>query len=456
MLQFLKNILHRLLGKDLDDKIRSYFLKGSFKSLFLQSALSLLTFLTTIVVAQLTGDKGFGIYSLVFTWVSIVSVAATMGLDDLVLKQLPILASKNDEKGIKSIIGWAHKRAIMAGFVVTVMYVLLTYYSGIPGLSDYAEFHYWGALSIPFFVLMHLNQASMRGLGKLGQGQLAEKVVQPLFFLLLLLFVFILGWKITDREAIIFRALSFTVAALLAFWLLYKTIRKYISEKVAPEKGKLWLKSCVFFTLSSLLYIINTRIDIVFLGIYQIAPEQIAYYNVALKFSDIALIPFLVVCTVTTPMFSSLYHQGKLKDLQLLYTKVTRLTTFIISIILILFIALGPWLLTWYGKSFQAGYPVLVLLCFTKFVHVFVGPAGYLLAMIGQERAVTKALLISVLITIILQIILVPLFEIMGAAYATLGGLFVFDIVVGWVAYKKTGILVTAIGKFLSKQTRNP
>ena len=452
MLSFFKNILHRLLGEEMDGKIRSYFLKGSFKSLFLQTALSLLTFLTTIVVAQLTGDKGFGIYSLVFTWVSIVSVAATMGLDDLVLKQLPILDSKNDGPGISAIVRWTHHKALIAGLTIAAAYMLLTRYSGIPGLSDYAEFHYWGALSIPFFVLMHLNQASMRGLGKLGQGQVAEKVIQPLFFLILLVVVFICGVTITDREAIIFRAGSFTIAALIAFLLLYRVTSKFPKTKIDRTNHKIWLKSCFYFMVSSLLYTINTRIDIVFLGIYQIEPEQIAYYNVALKFSDIALIPFLVVCTVTTPMFSSLYHQGKIKELQIFYTRITALSTILITFILISFIALGPWLLTWYGKSFQAGYPVLVLLCITKFV----GPAAYLLAMVGQEKAVMKALFISVLFTIILQIILVPLFEIMGAAYATLGGLFVFDVVVGWIAYKKTGILVTAIGKFISKQTKNP
>jgi O-antigen/teichoic acid export membrane protein len=449
LIKFFQAWMHQLLGEELDAKIRDYFLKGSFQSLFLQAGLSILTFLTTIVVARLTGDEGFGIYSLVFTWISVISVGAVMGLDDLALKLFPIYKAKNDHARIKGLFNWTQKYAIVFSLLITALYLGLVNFTKIPGLYNYAVYHNWAALSIPFFVLMHLHQASLRGLAKLGQGQWAEKIVQPLFFLLLLLIAYIIGATVSDKEAIIFRAISFVVAAIVALILTYRYLSKILKgvKSILPDARKN-LKSCFFFMLSSLLYMLNTRMDILFLGVFEVPVEQIAYYNVALKFSDIALIPFLVICTVTTPMFSSLFHQGKLKELQHFYTKTTRLTAVLITVILLIFVAFGPWFLSWYGSSFTSGYSVLLLLSAAKFIHVFMGPVAYLLAMTEQEKAVSFALIISVSLTIILQIILIPIYEIEGAAWASLIGLIIFEIILAWLAYKRTGIIVSAIGNF--------
>lgn len=440
--------MHRLLGEELDAKIRDYFLKGSFQSFFLQAGLSLLTFLSTIVVARLTGDEGFGIYSLVFTWVSVVSVAATMGMDDLALKLFPIYSAQKDLARSKGLLAWTQKYALLFSLLITLLYLGLVNFTKIPGLYNYAVYHNWAAISIPFFVLMHLHQASLRGLGKIGKGQWAEKLVQPLFFLLLLIVAYWTGVAVSDKEAIIFRASSFIIATAVAIYLSYRIFHKQWKNisAISPQ-GRSNIKSCFFFMLSSLLYILNTRMDILFLGMYELPAEQIAYYNVALKFSDIALIPFMVICTVTTPMFSSLFHQGKLKALQSFYTKTTRITTILITMVLLIFITFGPWFLSWYGQSFKVAYPVLVLLCGAKFLHVFMGPVGYLLSMIGEEKAVTIALVVSVSLTAVLQIILIPRFEILGAAWASLIGLLAFELILAWVSYRRTGIWVSSIGR---------
>jgi O-antigen/teichoic acid export membrane protein len=442
--------LHKILGNELDAKIKQAFLKGSLSSLFLQASLSILTFLITIVVARLTGDKGFGIYTLVFTWVTIVSAAAVFGLDDLALRQMPLYKANEDKSQAKAFLIWGNKAVLFSGLISAIIFSLAAFFLPISGLSEYSEYHFYAALSIPFFVIMHFNQAALRGWGKLGSGQIVEKILQPLFFLGVLFFVYLLGNQIDDFSAIVFRTVSFFLAAAAALYLVYKKLNIIFIKSSTSLNAKHWRKTCFYFMLSTLLYSINTRIDIVFLGIFEIEPEKIAYYNVALKFSDIALIPYLVICTVSTPMFSSLYHQNRKEELQAFYTKITRISALLIALIITVFIALGPWFLSWYGTSFKAGFTVLVLLCITKLVHVFIGPANYLLSMIGQERAVTKALILSVIINIFLQFLLIPPFGIEGAAFATLGGLLFFDISLAFSAYFSSGLWVSVFGKFKS------
>jgi len=442
----LTNILFRLLGKGLDEKVKQYFVSGAYKTLLLQAAITIITFLTALLIARVTGDKGFGVYTTVFTWVSIISVGATLGLDDLLLKLLPFYKQKKQEKHISGLLYWTNVRGIVFGLICAVILLLFAHFSSINGLYQYADYYSWAVWTIPFFVVMHVNQAALRGVKQLGKGQLAEKFVQPIAFFLLLVIIYGLQSSLTDEHAIAARTISFLIAAIVALYLLWYNMQPYLKAEEPVYAPKIWWQSCKYFALTSLLYMFNTRMDIVFLSLYDIAEEDIAYYNAAQKLSDLALIPFAILYTVTMPMFAELFAQDKKKELQAFFTKTARIAFFLIMIILVFLVLLGKWLLGWFGTSFVVGYDLLLIFCVTKFIHIFVGPVNYLMMVTNLEKEATWALVVSVMVTIGLNIYWIPLYESNGAAYASLVGLLVFELLVSWITYRKSGIVPTIIG----------
>lgn len=454
-MSFFQERIKQLLGAELDAKIKAYVLSGAYKSLFLQAGIALLTFFTALFIARITGDKGFGIYTTVFTWISILSVGATLGLDDLVLKHLPAYQVQQAFGKIKGILLWSNLWGLLSSLFVVVVFLAIVHSNWVPSLSQYASYYTWAAWVIPLFVIMHVNQASLRGLQQIGRGQIAEKLVQPAgFFLLLLVWYLWNQYQLDDAHAIVARTGSFVLTALVAWALVIPVLKKYWSEKAAYERQQ-WKISSRYFALTSLLYIINTRIDIVLLDLHQIEEAEIAYYNAALKLSDMAMIPFVVLYTVAAPMFSTLYTQKKTKELQQFFTQTTFIAFVVVSLVLLGLIVLGPWVLSWFGERFRAGYPVLCMMCLIKLVHVFVGPINYLLMMVNLERIATWVLLVSVLVTIGLHLWWIPLYGIMGAATATLLGLLVFEIGLCWVAVTQAGIIPTILaGKWKSKETK--
>ncbi|MBL4648750.1 MAG: oligosaccharide flippase family protein [Aureispira sp.] len=455
MFKYINVILEQMLGEELDAKIKHYFLTGAYKSIVMQGSIALLTFFTALFIARVTGDTGFGIYTTVFTWISIVSVGATLGLDDLVLKKLPIHKENKSASKIRGILSWSNWLGLSFGLLCAIVLLLLANFSGIETLNRYADYFFWAAWVIPLLVLMHINQAALRGLHLFGWGQFAEKFVQPFsFFFLLLLFYGIQNYELTDEYAILARTISFLITAIVALFLLFKFTSDYKKEKASYEI-KYWWGSCRYFAITSLLYIVNTRIDIIFLSLYQIPEAEIGYYNAALKLSDMALIPFAVLYTVTAPMFSSLYAKNKMEELQIFFTKTTRLACLIITIILLFLAFGGEWVLGLFGENFKAGYSILLILCVTKFVHVFVGPVNYLLMMVNLEKEAAWVLLASVLLTMGLHTIWIPLYGIEGAGYATLIGLLLFEFLVSWLAYKKAGIVPTVLGRFFFRKDKS-
>ena len=202
IIPLLNKILFYLLGKELDDKIKTYFISGAYKSAFLQGAIALLTILTSLFIARATGDKGFGVYTTVFTWISIISVGATLGLDDLLLKKLPVYSLNNSFSKIKGILSWSNLLGLGFGLFCAALFLLLVNFTSIHGLYEYKQYYFWAAWVIPFFVLMHVNQAALRGLKFLGWGQFAEKLVQPFaFFAFLILAFFLQNFFLTDEHA---------------------------------------------------------------------------------------------------------------------------------------------------------------------------------------------------------------------------------------------------------------
>ena len=180
-------ILHKLLGEQLDQKIRQYFITGAYKSILLQASIAIITFVSALLIAHITGDRGFGIYTTVFTWVSIISVGATLGLDDLVLKQIPIYKQEGKPTKIGTLIKWSNQVGLLIGVLAAISLVLLSEYTSIGGLYQYTVYYQWAAWCIPLFVLMHINQAVLRGQKLMWWGQFAEKLVQPFTFFIFFL-----------------------------------------------------------------------------------------------------------------------------------------------------------------------------------------------------------------------------------------------------------------------------
>ena len=135
-------ILFRLLGKELDDKIKTYFISGAYKSAILQGAIALLTFLTSLFIARVTGDKGFGVYTTVFTWISIIGVGATLGLDDLLLKKLPVYSLNKSFSKIKGILTYANLIGLGFGLFCALLFLLLVNFTSIHGLYEYKQYYF--------------------------------------------------------------------------------------------------------------------------------------------------------------------------------------------------------------------------------------------------------------------------------------------------------------------------
>ncbi len=123
---------------------------------------------------------------------------------------------------------------------------------------------------------------------------------------------------------------------------------------------------------------------------------------------------------IYAPILSQLHGQGKVSEMSHLYRLVSRwLVTFAIPISLI-FLLYPAKVMLLFGPDYVASAPVLVLLTCATFIQAAMGAAGPALSMAGYTRLVLWNSLGAFILNVILNIILIPRYGILGAAWGTM------------------------------------
>lgn len=424
-----KNNLSPILGKFAD----TAFWRNSGWALLMQVVAILLTLGTSLAIARLGGDQEFGVYTLVFTWVMTLGVFAAAGSDDWLVKHIPAFVSANHP--ISSLIYYCTQRVWVFSAATVAIFLLALYIIPIHGLSEYKHFFSLAMIAVPLYGLMHLYSAALRGTQRIKESQIPEKIVKPLTFLVVILAWYGLGKTLDDIALILFNALSFAMGAMVAYGLFLRIRLGKGSTPVPLPKDRGLANKFLFITL---LQVLATRIDILLLGFYMgDKPEQIAYYNVALKYSEFLLMPLVIVNTVTGPTLSKLHAEGRKSEMTRLFVQ-TNYVQAALTVLGGLFLAgLGPWLMAIFGKSFGHGYWVLVIFCVGQVVYSLFGPIGYLMMMSDNEYKLMTAQLFGLLLAVILHVILIPMHGIYGAAIATSIGNVLYQMVITYFAWRK-------------------
>ncbi len=120
------------------------------------------------------------------------------------------------------------------------------------------------------------------------------------------------------------------------------------------------------------------------------------------------------------PITSQLYAQGKIKEIGRTYAVITKwLMSAILPIFLV--ILLFPKTVLWllYSKNYVQAYQALRILAVGFFVHVMLGPNGLTLLAMGETKIITVTGFIGAVLNFMMNMLLIPVMGINGAALAS-------------------------------------
>lgn len=171
-----------------------------------------------------------------------------------------------------------------------------------------------------------------------------------------------------------------------------------------------------------------------------IAIENVAYYTVAVFMATVIIVPFRSMHQITYPLTASLLYQKDMKGLETLYRK-SALNLLILSLGIYLLILLNlDDIYSLLPEAYRGGFKIVLLIGAAKVFDSFLGINSSILY---NSRYFKSLLLMGVglaLAMILLNMWLIPMLGMLGAALATFSAVCGYNLVKLVFVYRKFGI----------------
>jgi len=274
-------------------------------------------------------------------------------------------------------------------------------------------------VALPFWALLQLHGASLRGFERILAGQWVSTVIRPLGFLILLGAAWLFAGGIADASlALRLHILAAGIALAFAFYLLQSQLSRSVPSNAVNSNTAVWVRSALSLAFLVLLNLVPQHAGILMLG-WMRSPEEAGLYKVA--YQTASLIPFglMAVNTAVAPTLAQLYAVGdKAKLRKVMLTASAVATAFALPLVL-LFILRGSWFLGLaFGEAFTESAIALAIITGGQLVNAATGPVGLLLIMSGHENKATLSIGIGSTVNLVLNVALIHIWGVNGAAAA--------------------------------------
>ena len=421
-----------------------FILNHSIFSFVLTSIGTLLLLIQNIIIARFFGDSLFGIFSFTINLFLILSIFAKFGIENLSLKEIPIISSSNQKSKLKGLYYFSYFRTLIFSLLICGFLAPFIYYSNEFNIHFRLSFQF---IAIWFVIRMIVELLSfqLQALNKTISSRFSFQIIPPLISIILLFINEQFNFY-TNTLNLLFKILliGYVVSAILIVIIKKKDLFSPRITKPEYETNKWMFNSYQFMILSGLLLCISKISPLILSMYYPI--EYVGYYTTVINISFLTSFGLSTTNKVLASKLSENYSNNNMKEFQDNLTWGARFGFFISIILTIPLLLFRHHILGLYGENFIQLSEILVILVFGNLINSFCGPVGLSMIMTGKEKIVIKFITVSLLISIALSFILMPKYGLEGLAYANCLGIILWNIMLTIYAKKKYNYRTTILG----------
>jgi O-antigen/teichoic acid export membrane protein len=355
------------------------------------------------------------------------------------MRLAPSYRETGDFKHLRGLIWGVRILALGGGTVVMLLGVL-----GVWLFSDRIEPNfvlpiYLALVCIPLYALTDVQDGIGRGNGWMSVALVPPYVLRPL---LLLASMFV-----ANRAGLPMNAATAAGGAIVATWFaglfqalsINKRVRATIPFVTRETDFSSWLtiSAPLLVILTAELLLQNT--DILVVSRFM-APAEVGIYFAAGKTMALIMFVHYAVGSAVAHKFATLNARGDQDGLRTFVRDSVNWTFWPSLAGALVILVLGMPLLSLFGPQFEAGYPVMFILVIGFLFRSAMGPAEFLLNMLGEQKLCATVLFSAALLNIALNLALVPTYGMIGAATATALSLITAASLNALVVWRRLGI----------------
>jgi O-antigen/teichoic acid export membrane protein len=375
------------------------------------------TYLYSFVLCRTIGVESFGVLTVGLTTINIVSALATLGLNQGIVRFGAVYARDAQKGRLRDVLIKSIGMSLGASIVLSLG--LLAFAQGLANrafhVASLAPVLVMLAATLPLASSRSVFLAATQAFKVTWMLTLVEKLFLPVCTLVLT--AVCVAASLALGAVVMAQLASSALATLLALYLLWRLLPAPWNGRETSVSRATLLKFSLPLSLVALIQFSYERTETVFLGVMT-SMSSVGVYNIALRTAGFELLFAYSLSVIFSPFISDLYESRAVAELERLY-KLTAKWSFTGGLaIFMVFVMYARPIMELFGSDFGPGAVALLILGIGQLVNAGMGQAGYVLVMTGRSGMVLANTIVLLLLSVVLDLALIPRYGLLGAAIA--------------------------------------
>ncbi len=395
-------------------------------------------FVTRILVIRYLTLSEYGVLSFAWVILSVFSTLVTFGIPGALTRQASFFIGKGEYEKATAIMKLSALMLLTFSVFSTITLFIsansfATFFK-MPNLSWVLKIT---VVSLPFITMSSYFVSVFQTYERADVKVIFNDILSNLLKLILVLIVVLFG---LEFYGMVWAYVISPVVASIAFFIYFiKNVNLKTREKLSPYI-KILLAFAVPILVQAVLGLILSWTDVFMIG-YYLTPIDVALYNAARPLARMLTTVLTATNFLYFPLTSQLYGQNKIEEIGKVYVTITKWIMAVTTpafLVMFLFPSAVLWIL--YGSRYLGARTVLEILALCFFIHILAGPNGVTMISLGEVSFVTLVTLAAAVANFIVNLVLIPIQGINGAALASLASYAAANVLLSVKLYTKYGI----------------
>jgi O-antigen/teichoic acid export membrane protein len=375
-----------------------------------------------IPVVRILGPEKYGIWQLAYTIVTVIGPLSLLGLGTgIVFYYSQAIALKKQEDTLKILVS-----TLKILFVSTLITVVLLQAANFSLINKYYPYEglktilFILAFAIPFLALEKIGESVFRSIGNARMPYQIKIFQDAIKLCIIPAALWFTSGNLTVMSSL--TLLSYIAAAVYLAFL--------ANRYIVPLKSVKWsmggyVKKLLSYSwplmITDYVQIFSKKIDIFFIG-YFISAHAVGIYTPAVILSNLLWIVPQATTYLLFPVLNKLKTEENREEFISVSERVYKYMIYLNLPALCFIVIFSKDILSFlYGNEFSEGSLVLIILSISMFLQIFYRVAYHILVINKKTRLVMIFNIVTMLFNLIANYFMIPVYGIMGAAFATLG-----------------------------------
>jgi len=379
---------------------------------------AVIAFVSQVLLARWMGSFEYGIFVAVWVAIIVLGTLSSIGFPTSVIRFVAEYREREELGYIHGVIRSSLVVAFLASTLLAAIGALALYQYPELVRSYYVIPAFLASICLPMLALQGVLDGVARSFNWPKIAFIPTFIVRPIGILLVMWIALMMGYPPSAETTMWSAIISTYCASLIQFLFLFKNLRKTLEPAQPQYKTTSWILIALPLFLIEGFYVLLTSIDILFVGALM-RPEDTAIYFASAKILALVHFTYFAVKAAVSHRYTAYHTAGGKSEFQAFVQKTVSWTFWPSLMIGLVMAMMGKFFLMLFGAEFVEGQILVWILIAGIVLRSSVGPAEALLVMTGRQKVCITAYAITLTVNVVLNLVLIPIFGLIGAAIAT-------------------------------------